>query len=144
MPQEKSAGLVLFRREGKALLFLLLNYGWGHWGFPKGNIEAGETEKEAAIREVEEETGFNSYRFIDKFREGIDYFYRKQGEKVHKEVLYFLAKTEERTVRLSYEHQGYKWLEFSQALNQLTYDNDKKILMKAKKLIEKSKHSPPE
>jgi 8-oxo-dGTP pyrophosphatase MutT (NUDIX family) len=144
MPQERSAGLVLFRREENAFLFLLLNYGWGHWGFPKGHIEAGETEKEAAIREVEEETGFNSFRFIDKFEERIEYVYRKKGEKVHKEVLYFLAKTEEGTVRLSYEHQGYKWLDFSRALHQLTYDNDKKILTKAKQMIEKSKHSRPE
>jgi bis(5'-nucleosidyl)-tetraphosphatase len=140
--QERSAGLVVFRTEGGDVIFLLLNYGWEHWGFPKGNIESGEKEKEAAIREVEEETGLSSIRLIDEFKESIEYFDRKRETTIHKEVSYFLAETTESNIRLSFEHKGYKWLNFNEAINQLTFDNDKKVLKAAKETIEKSVHTP--
>jgi 8-oxo-dGTP pyrophosphatase MutT (NUDIX family) len=142
MLQERSAGLVVFRMDGGEVIFLLLHYGWEHWGFPKGNIESGEKEKETAIREVEEETGLSSIRLIDEFEESIEYFYRKGGTTIHKKVSYFLAETTERDVRLSFEHKGYKWLKFTEAINQLTFDNDKKVLKAAKETIEKSGHNP--
>jgi len=142
MLQERSAGLVVFRMDGSDVLFLLLHYGWDNWGFPKGNIESGEKEKEAAIREVEEETGLSSIRFIDEFEKSIEYFYRKRGTTIQKEVSYFLAETAESDVRLSFEHKGYKWLNFNEAINQLTFDNDKKVLRAAKETIEKSVHIP--
>ena len=140
MLQERSAGLVIFRVDGSDVVFLLLHYGWDNWGFPKGNIESGENEKEAAIREVEEETGLSSIRFIDEFEKSIEYFYRKRETTIQKEVSYFLAETEESDVRLSFEHKGYKWLTFNEAIKQLTFDNDKKVLKAAKETIEKSMH----
>lgn len=142
MPQERSAGLVIFRMDGGEPSFLLLHYGWGHWGFPKGNIEPGEAEKEAAIRETEEETGLSSFRFVDDFMEKIEYFYRKEGKTIHKEVVYFLAETEERDVKVSYEHRGCEWLKFDEALSQLSFDNDKEILRKANEAIAKLDHFP--
>jgi predicted NUDIX family NTP pyrophosphohydrolase len=65
MPQ-RSAGLLLFKREGGALMVLLAHPGgpfWrrkdlGAWTIPKGLIEADETAREAALREFTEETGF--------------------------------------------------------------------------------------
>lgn len=138
MPQEISAGLVVFRRADGKPSFLLLRYGFGHWGFPKGNIESGETEKEAAIREAEEETGLTTFRFIDDFKENIKYFYKRKRETVHKEVVYFLAETEEKNVKLSYEHWEYKWLGLDDALKQLSFYNDKEVLKKAWKAIKNS------
>jgi 8-oxo-dGTP pyrophosphatase MutT (NUDIX family) len=142
MLQERSAGLVVFKIDDGGVIFLLLNYGWDYWGFPKGNIESGEKEKETAIREVEEETGLSSIRLINEFKKSIEYFYRKRGTTIHKEVSYFLAETKERDVRLSFEHKGYKWLNYNEAVNQLTFDNDKEVLRAAKETIEKSVHIP--
>jgi bis(5'-nucleosidyl)-tetraphosphatase len=142
MLQERSAGLVVFRMDGGDVIFLLLHYGRDYWGFPKGNIESGEKEKETAIREAEEETGLSSIRLIDEFEERIEYFYRKRGTTIHKEVSYFLAETTESNVRLSFEHKGYKWLNFNEAVNQMTFDNDKEVLRAAKETIEKSVHIP--
>ena len=142
MLQERSAGIVVYRMDGSNVIFLLLHYGRDYWGFPKGTIESGEKEKETAIREVEEETGLRSIRLIDEFEESIEYFYRKKRTTVHKEVSYFLAETTECDVRLSFEHKGYKWLKFNEAVNQLTFDNDKEVLRAAKETIEKSMHIP--
>ncbi|MEW6722749.1 MAG: NUDIX domain-containing protein, partial [Candidatus Micrarchaeota archaeon] len=50
---EKSCGIILFR-EGEKRLYLLLHYEEGHWDFPKGHVEAGESEHEAASREAVE------------------------------------------------------------------------------------------
>ena len=65
MPQQLSAGILLFRRTGGELEVLLAHPGgpfWrskdiGAWMIPKGAIEEGETAFEAAIREYEEELG---------------------------------------------------------------------------------------
>ena len=137
MIQEKSAGLVIFQKNNGELQYLLLHYSHGHWGFPKGNIEFEETEKAAAIREAIEETGLRSFRFITDFKEQIEYFYRKRGETIHKQVIYFLAEIEEGDVKLSFEHIGYKWLTFDEALNLVYFENDKKVLWKANDLITK-------
>jgi 8-oxo-dGTP pyrophosphatase MutT (NUDIX family) len=132
---EKSAGLIIYRLDNGETCFLLLRYGWGHWGFPKGIIESGETEMKAAIREAKEETGLNNFNFIKNFREKIEYFYRKAGNTIHKEVIYFIAKTEEINVKISFEHTEYRWLRYEKALQQLSFENAKLILRKANKAI---------
>lgn len=57
-----SSGCVILRQiEGQWHALLLR--AWTHWDFPKGNVEAGETLLEAAVREVEEETGIRDLAF---------------------------------------------------------------------------------
>lgn len=52
--EERGAGGVVFNPEGDVLI---LRHASGHWVFPKGHVEVGETEREAAVREVLEEAG---------------------------------------------------------------------------------------
>lgn len=132
MPVERSAGAILYRVEGGRNLYLLLHYEAGHWDFPKGNIEKGETEEETIRREVWEETGIKKIEF-EKFREKIHYFFKREGKTIYKEVVFRLAKTKEKKVKISFEHIGYKWLPYEEALEQLTYKNAKEILKKAHK-----------
>lgn len=115
--------------------YLLLRYGAGHWDFVKGNVELNESEKDTVIRELQEETGIVDAQFIDGFREKIEYFYRRQGTTVHKEVIFFLIETQTDQVRLSFEHVGYSWLKYNDALNKLTFRNAKDVLQKAHKLL---------
>lgn len=75
---EKSCGAVVFARTPD-IKFLLLQYGAGHWDFVKGNVELNETEMDTAMRELREETGISDAKFIEGFRERIDYFYKRQG-----------------------------------------------------------------
>ena len=58
MNYEKSCGAIVFRKfHGNIELLLIKHANGGHWSFPKGHVEAGETEVETAIREIREETG---------------------------------------------------------------------------------------
>lgn len=84
---------MIFSKNGKRE-YLLLKYGWGHWGFVKGHVEEGEDEKQTVLREAEEEAGINAEQleFIPSFKEKISYFYTNEGKRVYKEVTYFLVK----------------------------------------------------
>ena len=135
MFSEKSAGCVLFQIDQGIIKYLLLRYGLGHWGFPKGNIELGEKEEEAGIREVQEETGISKIVLMDNFKEKVHYIYKRQGKTIHKDVVYFLAKSNEKEVTLSFEHSEYKWLCFEDSLKQLSFENAKTVLKKANQKI---------
>jgi len=129
MPGERSAGAVIYH-QGEERTFLLLKYGWGHWDFVKGNIEEGEEERDTVLREAEEETGLQpgDLTFHPRFRETIRYFYRRENRTIHKEVVYLLAHSATREVRLSHEHTDYVWLPLPEALGRLTYDNARRVL----------------
>lgn len=133
MADERSAGAVVFYQEGTAEPeFLLLHYTAGHWDFPKGNIEIGENEKQAATREIREETGIADVEFLDGFRMKIEYNYRHSKRLVQKEVALFLARTRTRQVTLSHEHIGFAWRKFDDAMQQLTYCNARNLLSAVK------------
>lgn len=133
MQHEKSGGAVIFH-EGKETEFLLLNYPSGHWDFAKGHVEKGEKEEEAAVREAKEETGLE-IEIMPGFREAIKYFYKKDGELVSKEVVFFLAKAKKKEVKLSFEHKGCRWLAIKEALGLATYRNSQNVLKKADEFL---------
>jgi bis(5'-nucleosidyl)-tetraphosphatase len=138
--REKSCGVVVFRRNGETE-YLLLHYESGHWDYAKGQVEAGESEGETAVRELQEETGLTAH-FVDGFREEINYVYQWQGKTVYKTVVFFLAEAKSGEVKLSYEHKGYTWLSYEKAMAQLTFDNAKNLLKKAHKFLQGQKISP--
>ncbi len=136
---EKSCGIVLFSKENGENVYLLLHYPGGHWDFVKGHIEEGEDETTTAMRELQEETGIESAEFTPDFREQISYYYKREGQLSHKEVVFFLAETKEKEVRISHEHKGYKWLPYEAAVKGLTFENAKKLLEKAKNILDSKK-----
>ena len=132
MIQEKSAGFLIYRNEEKTK-YLLLHYPAGHWDYPKGHVEEGEEELETALRELREETGIKEkeVKVIDDFRETIDYVYQKRGQLSHKEVVYFLGKTDKKNIKISREHQDHTWLPYKEGLDRLTFKNARDLLIKA-------------
>jgi bis(5'-nucleosidyl)-tetraphosphatase len=136
---EKSCGAVVYLKSSE-VKYLLLRYGAGHWDFVKGNVEPKESEKDTVIRELKEETGIDDAKFINDFREKIEYFYRRQGTTVHKEVIFFLIETHTEQVRLSFEHVEYTWLDYQNALKKLTFKNAKDVLQKAHELLNAREH----
>ena len=138
MGTEKSAGIVLFRNDSDKNEFLLLNYPQGHWDFVKGKIEQNETSHEAAIRETREETGITNIEFIDGFEEFVEYDFRHKNENIHKKVIFFLAKTDEKKITLSHEHNDFVWLEYNDALKKTTFRNAKNVLSKANEFLSKT------
>ena len=135
MREQKSAGIVLFRNDSDKNEFLLLNYPQGHWDFVKGKIEQNETSHETALRETKEETGITNIEFIDGFEESVEYDFRFKKENIHKKVIFFLAKTNEKNIKLSHEHNDYLWLEYNDALKKTTFENAKNVLTKANEFL---------
>jgi len=135
MREQKSAGIVLFRNDSGKNEFLLLNYPQGHWDFIKGKIEQNETPHETAIRETKEETGITNIEFVDGFEESVEYDFRFKKEDIHKKVIFFLAKTNEKNIKLSHEHNDYLWLEYNDALKKTTFENAKNVLTKANEFL---------
>lgn len=136
MEKEASAGVIVFKQD-KEIKYLLLQYGLGHWGFVKGNIEKGENEKETILREAKEETGISDLQFADNFREKESYFYKREGKLISKEVIYYLAKTDAEKIRLSYEHKDFKWTDFDESIKLIKFKNEREILKKADEFLKK-------
>jgi len=135
MREQKSTGIVLFRNASNKNEFLLLNYPQGHWDFVKGKVEQSETPHETAIRETKEETSISDIEFVDGFEESVEYDFRFKKEDIHKKVIFFLAKTNEKNIKLSHEHNDYLWLEYNDALKKTTFENAKNVLTKANKFL---------
>ncbi len=135
MIEETSAGIVLFRKEDSKNLFLLLHYPSGHWDFVKGKMEKGESIQETALRETEEETGITDIKILDDFEEWIEYNFQYQGELVHKKVVFFLAETKSKDVKISHEHTDFTWMDYNTSMEKTTFDNARTVLTKAQKLL---------
>ena len=137
MFHEKSCGAIVYRKfHGNTEILLIKHINSGHWSFPKGHVEAGETEVETAKREIMEETSIDV--IIDPtFRETVTYSPKKDTLKV---VVYFLAKA--RNVDFAPQEDEIaeiRWVDISYATSILTYENDKTIVARAKAAI-REKH----
>lgn len=137
-----SAGLILFRVVDGERLYLLLHYPHGHWDLVKGKIEEGESKQEAALRELEEETGLEA-QIRDGFEEQLSYVFRQKDELIEKTVYFLIAQTDSEEIELSHEHIDFAWLSYNQAEGQLTFANAKEVLKKAELFIRRrTGHSP--
>ncbi len=138
--REISAGAVLFRRNKEIKYLLLYREAHGNfkasWDVPKGNVEDKDVLN-ALKREIKEETGIEQINIIKDFKERIKIFYRKGNELVNKEIIFFLVETKEEDVKLSFEHQSYKWANLKEAIELIKYKNYKDLLEKADKFIKK-------
>lgn len=133
MLHEKPAGAIVYRKfHGNTEILLIRHINSGHWSFPKGHVEEGETEVETARREIMEETSIDV--IIDPtFRETVMYSPKKDTLKV---VVYFLAKAKNVDyVPQEDEISEIRWVDISYASHVLSYDNDKTIVAKARNAI---------
>ena len=131
MKDQQSAGAVLFRKVSSEKKFLLLNYPLGHWDFVKGKIESGETLIQTVIRETREETGIDDLDFLEGFELDIKYNFQFEGELIRKKVIFFLAETKTEKITISDEHLDYVWVSFDEALEKITFQNARNVLLKA-------------
>ncbi|MCX6163667.1 MAG: NUDIX domain-containing protein [Ignavibacteriae bacterium] len=112
----------------------------GHWSFPKGHADEGETKLEAALRELKEETGVSKIQLLKKrvlLREAYK-FTNGKGVKILKKVNYFIAEAKNKKVNIDYkEVTNFKWCTFKAGLEKISFNESKSILKKADKIIRK-------
>ncbi len=135
MTREFSAGGIVFNTSGQVLLICasaMKEPEKKHWGFPKGNVGEGESMKEAALREVREESGVEA-EITAKVGDS-KYVYTRpcSGEKVFKVVSIFLMKyLSGDTKDHDWEVEDVGWFEPEEALKTLSFSQDKLLLKKA-------------
>jgi len=132
--EQNSAGFILFKDDGNRK-YLLLKHGTDYWNFPKGKLESGESDLEAAKRELKEETGINNIEILDGFEDTFGYSFLVKEGMIKKVVKMFLAKYLNGSINLSHEHEEYKWLVFKDALNILKFNNIRNSLKVADKYL---------
>ncbi len=131
---EKSAGAVVYTvADGEIKYLLIKPHIRGDVGFPKGHVEMGETDEEAALREIYEETSVKA-ELVDGYREEIGY-YMPNGK--HKTVVHFAARFDGQTPHHveSFENHDYLLLPYAEAMEALAFDNSKKVLASADRFI---------
>ena len=128
---ERSAGGVVFRRTSAGIHFLLIRDPYRNWGLPKGHIEAGESPGDAALREIEEETGLTVAMVAEL--PAIDWFFRDRGRLIHKFCQFYLLESVsgEAKPQLDEGISECIWLPYPDAERTLTYDNARGVLRAA-------------
>ena len=119
MKYEKSCGAIVVDDEK----VLLVKHNAGHWDFPKGHVEEGETEIETAIREVKEETNIDikiekENRYISEYSPKENVMKTVIGEKVGGEDKPQIE-----------EVSDVEWLDVNKAIERITHQRSKEIMM---------------
>ena len=129
MLHEKSCGaLVVRREEDKYYILMIRHKAGGNRSFPKGHMEAGETEYATALREVMEETS-SRIAIVSDFRATVNY---RPSPGVMKEVVYFLAFTTDASIKAREgEIAEVEWIPLDEAENCLAHENDKTVFRAA-------------
>ena len=133
---QRSAGFILCKKNGERK-YLLLLHGNDYWNFPKGKLESGESNLEAALRELEEETGITKIEIVDGFTFRYDYSFNAGSLRIKKLVKMFLAYYLGGDVVISDEHKRFKWSTFDEAIAILKFENIKRQLREAESFLAK-------
>ncbi len=135
--KDECFGIVpIFGKEANAL-FLLIQHQAGHWAFPKGHANPGESPAETARREFEEETGISDFEMLDEPSFTEHYSFVKDGEPIEKTVTYFLGFVNSMEVVLQEEEvQNSAWLSFDEAVKRITFDANRLMFGEVKAYLD--------
>src|SRR5215471_18404479 len=131
-----SSGGVVYRWDNSVPLFLLLGSNKrGVRCLPKGLIEENEDEVTTAMREVREETGVSRVKLKGKVGQ-IKYQFGYRAKTFDKTVHFFLFETDQADAKVGTEHDFMEWMPYEQAIQSLSYPNEKEMLTKAWGMIQ--------
>lgn len=128
--RDHSCGVIPVRTYHGKRYYLLVQHAAGHWGFPKGHAENGETPGQTALRELEEETGLTDCGLVARptFRE--EYvFTKRSGKTVIKDVTYFVGLISDQEARPAEgEIAAIAWGDARQTRERLTFEEGRRLL----------------
>ncbi len=134
MATEVSAGGIVFR-QATGLQFLMILDGYGRWTFPKGGVEEGETPPEAAVREIEEETGIKGSVVGELGQTKYIYHHPRKG-RVHKTVTFYLLRYSGGRLRpQDGEVAEAEWVAPEEAARRADYEGYGELVRKAVALV---------
>ncbi|MQA91191.1 MAG: NUDIX domain-containing protein [Gemmatimonas sp.] len=134
-----SAGVIVFRDDSRRSYLLMRSALTRRpvWEFPKGGLEAGESQRQAAERELFEETGLapGDYQIVDGFHEQERYYFTRGAGPdlclIRKRVDYYLAEWQRGDVRISREASRFEWAALEDALRMLRFPEKRRVLAAA-------------
>ncbi|HEX9820986.1 MAG TPA: NUDIX hydrolase [Methylomirabilota bacterium] len=127
---EFSAGGLVFDDEGRVLLIRARDLrDQPVWTLPKGALKPGESSIEAALREVQEETGYH----CELVRElsPVTYWFQRDGRRIRKMVRWYLMRPVAKVGEHDHEVDEVLWAERADAQARLRYDSDRRLLAAA-------------
>ena len=131
MTDDFSCGVIPYRVIDGRREFLLVQHQAGHWAFPKGHPDAGESHLETARRELSEETGIDRVT-LDEDRpfEEVYTFTKRSGKQVRKRVVYFVGEVVGGpSVRVqASEIADYAWDDAGAARERMSFDEGRALL----------------
>lgn len=141
--REPTAGGIIFRRSEKIpnqVEILLIQDSKGRWTIPKGHIEENETAREAAEREIREETGLQKMKVQDWLGK-INFRYRRANSLVLMTTEIFLVQALGNTNKIKPEQwmSSLAWLQANDALDKIEYEDIGKLILLALKKIRSRK-----
>lgn len=139
--REYTSGGIVFRIIDGTIEILLLQDLKARWSLPKGHIESGETAKQAALREVSEETNLKELKILTNL-DKIHFFYRLNGKLIFMTNYIFLIESTNLEEHITTEEDvpwivDVQWFEAEQAYDILEYKATKAIMRTAINLIKK-------
>ncbi|MDB4947885.1 MAG: Diadenosine 55-P1,P4-tetraphosphate pyrophosphohydrolase [Gemmatimonadetes bacterium] len=151
---QRAAGIVLFRTADGVRRYLLVRSALTRrpiWEFPKGGVEAGESDPEAAERELREEAGLalGEYEVVEGFREEERYVFTQGSGAgrmlILKQVVYYLAEGRTERIEISHEAEEYRWVTFDEAQRLLRFPGKRHVLEQAEAFLDlaASAHARP-
>ena len=135
MIHDASFGVVPFKEiDGVWNVFLICHHD-GHWAFPKGHAEENESPLQAAQRELFEETGLTVSKWISKDLIVEQYQFHRDGQRVRKEVSYYIAEVQGNEVLQKEEIKDSLWLPLDKAEERLTFPETCSIFRRAVEIL---------
>ncbi|HEX5437047.1 MAG TPA: NUDIX hydrolase [Gemmatimonadaceae bacterium] len=135
--RETSAGGVVVRREDGKALFLLIQDSYHNWGLPKGHLERNEPPEQAALREVQEETGLAELSLRGEIS-AIDWYFRFRGRLIHKTCHFYLMESASAHTEPQREEgiTECRWVSLDEATALITYANARGVLERAAAMVD--------
>jgi len=135
--KDECFGIVpIFGKEANSL-FLLIHHQAGHWAFPKGHANSGESPAETARREFAEETGISDFEMLEEPSFTEHYSFLKDGEPIDKTVTYFLGFVNSMDVVLQVEQvQNSAWVSGEEAIKLITFDANRRMFGEVKAFLD--------